>query len=172
MKGIADNPVLDLRHACHRRVHITLPKVHRYRRFHGRTVLARQLPPVDRGMLLLKHHVANAPCLGSVRFAAGIFLVRIGQAGKVGGYRVDHPQIPGVRILECRHSAGHAALRAAPAQPCLHGPHAGQAAGSGRRPAEGAGDRGEKQPDREPRTVLTQYMAENPTLFLAPKESH
>ena len=56
-------------------------------------------------------------------------------------------QVAGVRVSGCRDPAGDTAIPAAPAQPGLHRHHAGQETGGGRRPAEGAGDRGSEQQD-------------------------
>jgi len=60
---------------------------------------------------------------------------------------VAYPQIARFVIPGRGHAAGDAAIPPAPAQPGLHGHHAGQEAGGGRWPAEGAGDRGEEQQD-------------------------
>ena len=60
---------------------------------------------------------------------------------------VAYPQIARFVIPGRGHAAGDAAIPATPAQPGLHGNHAGQEAGGRRRPAEGAGDRGSEQQD-------------------------
>ena len=78
---------------------------------------------------------------GEVRPARG--RLRLRRAGRSRArLRHHHPQVAGVGVSGCRDPAGDAAIPAAPAQPGLHGHHAGQEAGGGRRPAEGAGDRG------------------------------
>ena len=58
------------------------------------------------------------------------------------GLRDHHPQVAGIGVPGSGDPAGYAALRAAIAQPNLHGNHAGQEAGGGDRAEEGAEHRG------------------------------
>ena len=62
-------------------------------------------------------------------------------------YATTIHKIAGLRVSGRGHSADHAALPHAAAEPALHRRHARQAAGRHRRPEESYGDRGEGEAD-------------------------
>jgi len=83
----------------------------------------------------------------TVRFDQREVVYDFGELDEVAlAYAITIHKSPGVRISGCRHSAGDAAIPPAPAESRLHRHHAGQKAGGGRRPAEGAGYCSQEQP--------------------------